>query len=104
MQEDQEIHIKSICLEVIAERKQQDLKFGEQNHCPKTWLMILGEEVGEANKAVLEAGTFEKGRLVSLDPEKLKLGKGCYREELIQIAAVAVAMVECLDKNKWNQN
>jgi len=65
---------------VVDERKRQDDKWGEQNHNPERWLAILGEEVGEACKAVLEG-----------DAEG-------YRKELVQVAAVAVAAVENLDR------
>lgn len=76
--------------EVLQERAKQHLKWGEQNHAPFTWLAILGEEVGEANKAALETH-FEYP-----DADK---DYSNYREELIQVAAVAVAMVESLDRN-----
>lgn len=72
---------EEILTEVAAERYRQDTKWGEQNHGPFKWLTILGEEVGEACKGALE------GDLKN------------YREELIQAAAVAAAMVECLDRN-----
>lgn len=71
--------------EVIVERFKQDYKWGVQHHDEFKWLAILGEEIGEANKAVLE-NYFVNG---SLDD---------YRTELIQVAAVAVAMVECYDR------
>jgi hypothetical protein len=38
---------------VIAERERQDRKWGVQIHPPAIWLVILGEEVGEACKATL---------------------------------------------------
>jgi len=77
-----------IISEVITERGNQDKKFGIQKHSPADWLMILGEEYGEACKAALE--------------EKFKFQKRSdsyagYRAELIQCAAVAIAAVECLD-------
>jgi hypothetical protein len=88
---------------VVDERKRQDDKWGEQNHyngtggesakhwanvlrrdCERafqdgrgTWAHILDEEVAEA--------------LAESDPAKL-------RAELIQVAAVAVAWVEKLDR------
>jgi len=65
---------------VKAERARQDAKWGEQNHGPDTWIRILGEEYGEVCKAVNESDLRE------------------YRNELIQVAAVAVAAVECLDR------
>ncbi|MGW2550025.1 hypothetical protein [Streptomyces sp. NPDC001635] len=89
--------------EVLAERIRQDQKWGEQNHpdgtgnksqqdyaeqarrwCQAafgsgygTWADVLAEEVAEAN--------------AEREPAKL-------RAELIQVAAVAVAWVEALDR------
>ena len=57
-------------------------KKGEQNHDIYKWLAILGEEVGEANKSALDGDIDE---LVS---------------ELIQVGAVAVAMIESIYRNK----
>ena len=65
---------------VQLERQKQDKKWGIQNHNPSTWLVILGEEVGEACEATLE-----------MDWPR-------YREEMIQIAAVAVAAIEACDR------
>lgn len=79
--------MNAVLREVIEERIRQDEKWGEQNHTPIEWIPILGEEVGEVNKACLET-YFQDGDDYS-----------DYREELIQVAAVAVAMVECLDRN-----
>ncbi len=69
---------------VQAERAAQRAKWGEQRHDPMTWLAILGEEVGEANQAALHDmfGGFAAGTL---------------RKELVQVAAVAVQMIEHLD-------
>jgi hypothetical protein len=74
---------------VEDERIRQDDKWGEQNHDPFTWLAILGEEVGEANKAALEARFGDEAWLED------------YAQELIQVAAVAFAMIECLERRKW---
>jgi len=76
--------MENIFEEIKIERENQDLKFGVQNHHPYVWLAILGEEVGEVNKAVLNHN-FDKASLEN------------YRKELIQVASVAVAMIECLD-------
>jgi NTP pyrophosphatase (non-canonical NTP hydrolase) len=75
--------------EVKKERQKQEAKWGQQNHEPAQWLMILGEEVGEANKAALET----KFKYESADKDYSN-----YRMELIQVAAVAVAMIESLDR------
>ena len=76
--------------EVLLERKLQFNKWGEQNHEPFAWLAILGEEVGEANMAALEAHFTGYEKSGDLHP---------FRAELIQVAAVAVAMIECLDRH-----
>lgn len=100
----------TVLREVLAERRQQDTKFGEQNHpdgtgpehvwaftgpaayvadCARTecqrlfkegygtWLAVLREELAEA--------------FAESDPVKL-------RDELVQVAAVAVNWVESIDR------
>ena len=74
-------------VDVEVERARQDAMWGVQDHHPAIWMMILGEEVGEANKAAIENRC---GHPLSE-----------YRKELIQVAAVAVAAVECLDRGEW---
>ena len=87
---------KDVLKEVLRERVFQENKWGEQNHDPFTYLAILGEEVGEANKAAVDASTWRINC-------EVKFGSlGDYRKELIQVAAVAVAMIESLDRNKWD--
>lgn len=84
--------ISSASINVMEERTRQDDKWGEQNHEPTVWLGILGEEFGELCQAVNETW-FDNG------PEERK--KGGYenmRAEAVQVAAVAVALIECLDR------
>ena len=68
---------------ILIERQKQHDKWGEQNHDVYKWLAILGEEVGEANKAALEDSRDD---LIN---------------ELIQIGAVTVAMIESLKRNNY---
>ena len=68
---------------ILIERQKQDDKWGEQNHDVYKWLAILGEEVGEANKAALEDSRDD------------------VINELIQIGAVTVAMIESLKRNNY---
>ena len=78
--------------DILEERDYQDRKWGaDRNHANADWLMILGEEVGEANKAALEY----KFGLECEQEDKVKE----LRKELIQVAAVAIAFLECLDRN-----
>ena len=67
--------------EVMEERKRQDELWGEQNHDDRIWLAILVEEVGEVANDINERS------------KKL-------REELIQVAAVAVSWVESIDRRE----
>jgi NTP pyrophosphatase (non-canonical NTP hydrolase) len=74
---------------VELERLRQDRKWGVQNHTPEKWVAILGEEYGELCQAVVET-VFDNGS-----------DKGGYdniREEAVHVAAVAVALIECLDR------
>jgi len=84
-----------ILCEIQRERTKQDQKWGEQNHAPVEWLSILGEEFGEVCKATCEAHFAEY---------KTTGDYSEYRKELIQVAAVAVAMVESYDRSMEAKN
>lgn len=71
---------EKILEQIRWERQRQDAKWGEQNHKDLFWLGILTEEIGEVAKELLE----------ERDPA----------EELIQVAAVAVAWLECIGRGK----
>jgi NTP pyrophosphatase (non-canonical NTP hydrolase) len=74
--------------DILAERKRQDEKWGEQNHDAITYLAILIEECGELAQAALH---YKFG-----GPEALGV-----RNEAVQVAAVALAIVQCLDRNEY---
>jgi NTP pyrophosphatase (non-canonical NTP hydrolase) len=82
--------------DVLRERARQDLKWGQQDHDPFCYLAVLGEEVGEANQAALEL------RFQAQGPASTEIYRDHYREELVQVAAVAIAMVECIDRGIWH--
>lgn len=72
----------SILNSIVDERIRQDEKWGDQSrHPPTFWYAILGEEVGEVANAILHEDT----RAVA--------------KELIQVAAVAVAWLETMERN-----
>lgn len=73
--------------DVFLEREAQDAKWGEQNHSPIEWMSILTEEVGEAAEA---ANHVRWG----MTTESLHEARKAFREELVQVAAVAVAAIE----------
>lgn len=68
-------------LNIIDERKRQIEKWGKQEHSPLMWCAILGEEVGEVNKAAIESPDYSY-------PTRE------YLKELIQVAAVVIAAYE----------
>lgn len=76
--------------EILKEREAQDVKWGEQNHKPIEWVAILTEEVGEVSAEALELHFDHAGN--SLER---------YRAELVQVAAVALAMLECLERGEF---
>lgn len=80
---------------ILRERHRQDAKWGEQNHDPFGYLAILVEEVGEFSQAALH-DRFHDPRDGDTTKSREKL-----RDEAVQVAAVAMAIVECLDRGKW---
>lgn len=74
--------IEDVLRDILHERRRQDKKWGaDRNLDDYHWAAILGEEFGEVCEASLDS---------------LEVG---LRNELIQVAAVAVAWIECLDRN-----
>lgn len=76
--------------EILEERVRQDMKWGIQNHSPMEWIVILAEEFGEASKEALEEHFGELSD---------SSGYQKYKKEVIQVAAVALAMLESLERN-----
>lgn len=74
---------------IALERARQDAKWGEQNHNGAIWTLIAGEEFGEVSQAQLEV--MFKGSQKDSDPHP----RQAYITELIQLAAVCQAWLEC---------
>jgi transcriptional regulator with XRE-family HTH domain len=76
---------KEILLDVLNERKRQNIKFGANRlQHPFVWHVILSEEVGEVAKAALE-WEFSGKTLTE------------YRKELVETSAVAIAAILDID-------
>lgn len=95
--------------EIKAEREKQKAKWGEQNHSIIEWQAILMEEVGEVAKEATDFhfknpylnGNGEMQEVLENDVvQSIRLAD--YRKELIQTAAVAIQMIECLDRDQSN--
>ena len=72
---------------VLAEMDRQDRKWGaNRDHSPVVWHAILSEEVGELARAILHDG-FGGSHA------------GTTRAEAVQVAAVALQIIEYYDRN-----
>lgn len=111
---------QGVLAEVLAERQRQEAKWGEQNHpdfdqtlltrpggCDEERMAMQYEVPTEARGKQLCQGAFEKkqGTYAHILVEEVAEAVGAcnappakLREELIQVAAVAVAWVEKLDR------
>ena len=92
--------MRNVLEEVAQERLKQNIKWGVQNHNVVEWVAILTEEVGEVAKEAVDFH-FANGDInpnlkagITLQMQRLM----DYRKECIQVAAVAVQMVESLDR------
>jgi len=73
---------------ILKERDRQDSKWGVlQNHSLPEWMIILMEEVGELATAIQE-------KCIGLRPFPDEDLLKNWRKEAIQVAAVALAMLE----------
>lgn len=81
---------ENIYADISAERDSQDAKWGNQVHSMPIWSAILGEECGEVAEASLQ---------VHWDGEAEYLNH--LRAELVQVAAVAVHIIEKIDSGDW---
>jgi len=79
---------KGLFSEILQERIRQELKWGLQEHDSLMWLAILAEEFGEYAKDVVDLNAADGSVLPNM------------RVELVQIAAVAVAILEDWDRRK----
>jgi hypothetical protein len=101
--------LQSVLDEVSAERTRQDDKWGEQNHLDGTALTDVERVDAETARRACQQAARDRAltwRLVleeevreayaEADPAKL-------RAELIQVAAVALAWVEAIDRRNANR-
>lgn len=79
MKTTEEMTAQEIAIElIVAERNRQDEKRGNPRHSDFVWNTILSEEVGEVAHEVLNPAPYS------------------LREEVVQVAAVAMAWIEMI--------
>jgi hypothetical protein len=83
---------EAILRAISDERERRDAKWGEQNHDDPDWALILGEEFGEVQKAVLESRMTYGGESMAADAEIDK--------EITQLIAVGVAWIEARHRRR----
>ena len=86
--------LPNVLNDINAERMRQHKLWGIQNHADYKWLAILTEEVGEAAKEALEADAERNAGFLA----QAKQYENNMREELVQVAAVAIAFIEAIDR------
>jgi hypothetical protein len=88
--------MQNIYVEISVERQRQMNRYGWQVLSPFAWCAILGKELGEAhNEALDHAFPSRQSRKGKTEIDCLKQ----FRQELIQIAAVAIQAVESIDSD-----
>jgi hypothetical protein len=96
-----QFHYTSKALSAICDERENQLDtWGVQDLSPLELLSILGEEYGEACQAALayaRPDLHDPSGKYDLPPETLRAR---YRRELVQVAAVAVQAIECLDRTE----
>lgn len=103
-----EYHINMVLSEVYQERVRQDAKWGEQNHPdfdPEVTAHIPSETKAKElcdNAFVKGYGTYSHILLEEFVEaiQVAEYNKDLLREELVQVAAVAVSWIEKLDRDK----
>jgi len=85
----------NVLTDVNVERFRQDQKWGIQRHDYGTWLAILTEEVGEVAQAMQAQ--------LGLVSSKATDAQNLYNE-LIHVAAVAVAIAEQIAEEEYGNN
>jgi hypothetical protein len=102
----QEQATRNALADTFAERQRQHEKWGVQRHDWPVWITVLTEEVGELSQQILafRARWFEYHDL--LDPDLVdqhdynaEMGeiRARMRAEAVQVAAVAIALIEHID-------
>jgi hypothetical protein len=83
---------EAVFANIRDERDRQREKWGQQRHEMPVWMTILMEEVGEACKDALAwRSTTAQGNEAYADQSEN------FRNEMVQVAAVAVAIIEAMD-------
>lgn len=82
-----ELHNTDAMHSVVFERMRQDKKWGEQNHNPERYLLVIAEEFGEVAKSILH--TLYGGTEAGIER---------IRKELVEVSASALAAVESIDR------
>lgn len=80
--------------EIHVERVRQDDQWGESNHAPDVWALILAKHSGrfaaDALDLIAAPGYEDQAPIVAEA-----------RQRAIKVAAICVAFVECLERGKW---
>ena len=94
-------HLDTVLDDIVKERRSQNQKWGEQNRTPVEWIAILSEEVGEASREAVDLHFSNIPKDSELRGSELRNKRiSDLRNELIQVAAVAIQAVENIDRDQ----
>ena len=82
---------------MLTERRRQDRLFGEQDHDPAWWMVITGEEYGEMCKAVCDYRWAKE--VIGKETRQQRIAHAIKEAE--QVAACAIAFIQCVLRDKW---
>jgi NTP pyrophosphatase (non-canonical NTP hydrolase) len=91
--------------DIRSERARQDETWGRQRHTWPEWMTILTEEIGEAARAANQAHWARSDGMTFDEAARDRLDRmTALRLELVQSAAVAVAIIEHIDDSLGGQS
>lgn len=90
--------LPNVLNDINAERMRQHKLWGIQDHADYKWLAILTEEVGEVSKEALEKDFWINKSSDEDITHLIEAKEKLLRTELVQVAAVAIAFIEAIDR------
>jgi hypothetical protein len=105
-------HTAAVLEEVHAERRRQDSIWGEQNHpdaCGHGDVELVAHELEarEVNRKLKAEGKMSWAAILGEEAaevfDEVNVDDESLRAELVQMAAVAVAWIECIDRRREPQ-
>lgn len=86
---------QAVLAEVAEERQRQDEQWGESNHGPEGWALIIAKHAGRT-----AADALDYLDVAGADSDEYYAFMQ-FRDRCIKLAAICVAAAECIDRAEW---